>query len=458
MEAEVTTTSVSLEAQIADWRSHFRRRRAIRETDIAELEDHLRGQVESLMAAGLAEDEAFLVAVKRMGAVDALSREFAREHTDRLWRQLMASPDADEQNAGARRREAMVAFALAVAAAVLIKLPELFGYTMDGNEAFYVRNASFAVLPLVAVFFGWKRGLTPRTIAALVATFLVAVVVINAYPFRAGADTEPLAALHLPIALWLVVGVAYAGGQWADSLRRMDFIRFSGELFIYFVLIGLGGGVLIGFTLAIFQSIGIDAEWFVERWLVPCGAVGALLVASWLVEAKQSVVENMAPVLGRLFTPLFAAVLVTFLATMLWTGRGIDIQRDVLIAFDFLLILVLGLLLYSISARDSDAPVGLFDWLLVILVISALLVDVLALAAIVARINEFGFTPNRVAALGFNVILLVNLCWSAWLYARFLRGRASFHALERWQTDYLPVYGAWAAAVVLLFPPLFGFG
>jgi hypothetical protein len=93
----------------------------------------------------------------------------------------------------------------------------------------------------------------------------------------------------------------------------------------------------------------------------------------------------------------------------------------------------------------------------VLLVISALLVDALALAAIVARISDFGFTPNRVAALGENVILLVNLAWSAWLYGRFLRGRGSFRALEKWQTDYLPVYAAWAAVVVILFAPLFGY-
>jgi hypothetical protein len=286
---------------------------------------------------------------------------------------------------------------------------------------------------------------------------VLSALVINVYPFGVGSHTERLAALHLPIALWLVVGVTYAGGRWADGGRRMDFVRFSGELFIYYVLIALGGGVLTMFTVGVFASIGADAKWFVERWLLPCGAVGAVLVASWLVEAKQSVIENMAPVLSRLFTPLFAAVLVTFLATMVWTGRGIDIERNVLIAFDLLLVLVLGLLLYSISARDSDAPAGSFDWLLVLLVILALLVDAVALAAIVARISEFGFTPNRVAALGENLILLVNLAWSAWLYGRFLRGRGSFRALEKWQTDYLPAYAAWAAIVVIFFPPLFGY-
>jgi hypothetical protein len=168
------------------------------------------------------------------------------------------------------------------------------------------------------------------------------------------------------------------------------------------------------------------------------------------------VVENMAPVLTRLFTPLFAALLVTFVATVLWTGRGVT-DRNVLIAFDLLLVVVLGLLLYSISARDPLAPPGAFDVLQVVLLVSALAADGVALAAIAGRITEFGFTPNRVAALGENLILLVNLGWSAVLYIRFLRGRGSFTSLERWQTNYLPVYAIWAAIVVIVFPPLFGF-
>jgi hypothetical protein len=84
-------------------------------------------------------------------------------------------------------------------------------------------------------------------------------------------------------------------------------------------------------------------------------------------------------------------------------------------------------------------------------------VDALALAAIAARISEFGFTPNRTAALGENLILLVNLAWSAWLYARFLRGRGGFAALERWQIAYLPVYSVWAALVVVIFPFVFSY-
>ncbi len=451
--------TVPLEEQIGQWRSYLRRRQAIHSVDVAELEDHLREQVAVLVEAGLATDEAFMVAVKRMGDLDALSREFALEHSDRLWKQLVTPSDAGESRARVRT-DAIVAFCLAIAAAVLIKLPALFGMQLEQDAEFYARNLSLFVLPLLTGYFIWKRqpsSYENSTLRWLALAFGAAAVFANVYPFDSEGSTLVLTVLHLPIALWLIVGIAYAGGRWGQVAGRMDFIRFSGELFIYYVLIALGGGVLIGFMALTFESIGTDIEPFFQSWLLPCGAVGAVLVASWLVEAKQSVIENMAPVLTRLFTPLFAAMLLTFLGTMLWTGRGIDIERDVLIAFDLLLVLVLALLLYSVSARDPLSPPDIFDVLQVVLVVSALLANAVALWAIAARITEFGFSPNRVAGLGVNVLLLINLAWSAVLYIRFLRGRGSFASLERWQTDYLPAYAAWAAIVVIVFPPLFGF-
>src|ERR687893_2187920 len=329
--------AVSLEQQIDRWRSYLRRRQAIHSSDVAELEDHLREQVGGLVDAGLATDEAFLVAVKRMGDLDALTREFAREHADRLWKQLVVVPSDSGDKRARARTDAIVAFCLAVAAALSIKVPALFGIHLDQDAGFYARNLSLFVLPLLTGYFVWKRRLDTSTLRWLAVAFVAAGVFANVYPFPPEGYTEALTALPLPIALWLVVGIAYAGGRWGQVGVRMDFIRFSGELFIYYVLIALGGAVLTASMAIIFQAIGIDLEPFFESWLLPCGAVGAVVVASWLVEAKQSVIENMAPVLTRLFTPLFAAVLVTFLGAMLLTGRGVDIERDVLIAFDLLL-------------------------------------------------------------------------------------------------------------------------
>ncbi len=444
--------ATGLEDQIEQWRTYLRRRQAIHAVDIAELEDHLREQVAALQDSGLAADEAFLIAVKRLGSLDALSREFAREHSERLWKQLVVVPADSDASAVPARADALGAWLFAFAAGVVVKI----AIELRLTDSAYLRNAALFVLPLLIGYFAWKRRVGARTLAVLGTGVAAAVLLVNAYPFVPQGSTAILTALHLPVALWLGVGIAYAGGAWAESSRRMDFIRFSGELLIYYALIALGGGVVIGFMAMIFQVIGVDIEPFMESWF-PCLVAGALIVAAWLVEAKQSVVENMAPVLTRLFTPLVILVLLAFLGTLLWTGRGVAIERDALLAFDVLLLLVLSLFLYSLSARDPAVPAGPFDALQLVLLGSALVADAVALWAIGARISEFGFTPNRTAVLGINLILLVNLGWSAALYLRFMRGRVAFGALERWQTGYLPVYAGWAAIVVVLFPLVFSF-
>ena len=442
-----------VEALIARWRASVEQQRAVDAADADELEGHLRDQILELGESGLAPDEAFLIAVKRLGSTEALSSEFAQEHSDRLWKQLTREPKADST-----RQDLLAMIGFACAAAAAIKVPEIFGLSLADDGEFYGRNLSlFALVPL-AGYFVWRRRLpAARALRLLAPPFIAAAVVVNAYPFEEGSDTEILVALHLPIALWLLAGVAYAGGDWRSDRKRMDYVRFTGEWFIYCVLIALGGGVLAALTQAAFAAIDIDASTFTTAWLLPCGGMGAVVVASWLVEAKQGVIENMAPVLTRLFTPLFAAMLLAFLAAMVGTRRGIDFDRDILILFDLVLALVLGLLLYAISARDRDAPWGLFDGLQLLLVVSALIADAVMLAAMAGRVSDFGFTPNRIAALGENVVLLANLAMSAWLYVGFWRGRRQFAALERWQTGYGPVYVVWAAAVVVVFPPLFGF-
>src|SRR3712207_1426307 len=191
--------AVSLEEQIDRWRSYLRRRQAIHSVDVAELEDHLREQIAVLADAGLATDEAFLVAVKRMGDLDALSREFAREHSDRLWKQLVVSPSDTGEPQPAARTDAIVAFCLAAAAALAIKVPALFGIQLDADVGFYARNLSLFVLPLLTGYFVWKRRLDTSTLRWLAVAFVAAGVFGNGYSLRPGGCPPPPSALHPPI-------------------------------------------------------------------------------------------------------------------------------------------------------------------------------------------------------------------------------------------------------------------
>src|SRR4030095_828074 len=103
---------------------------------------------------------ASLVAVKRMGSRDALAGELAREHSNRVWKQLVVAPSDSSERSARARTEGIVAFSLAVLAAVAVKVPALCGIEIDRDEGVYVRNASLFVLPCLTGYFVWKRRLT----------------------------------------------------------------------------------------------------------------------------------------------------------------------------------------------------------------------------------------------------------------------------------------------------------
>ncbi len=438
------------EQQIEQWRGFVRNRAELADDDVVELEEHLRGQMSDLIASGLADDEAFLVAVKRMGSVDELSREFAREHSDRLWKQLVLS-SADPVVAKQRNLDLWLAIAFGIGAAISVRA----GLAWLSGDLF-ARVLPILALPWLAGYFAWKRKLSRRVLVALVVGFGVTASVLVLYPFVGEiSDTLFLTVMHAIVVLWALIGVAYAGGEWRSSARRMDFIRFTGEWAIYLQLISTGGGLLLVLASATFHAVGIRAEPVLGEWVLPMGAAGSVLIAAWLVESKQNVIENIAPVLARVFSPLTVILLVGVLVAFAVNPGMIGVNRDLLILMTVILLLVLALWLYAVSARPPQAPAGLADWLQLVLIVSAIVVDVVVLVVMAARINELGWTPNRAATLGLNIILLVNLLVSAWLGWAFLRGRKPVSALERWQTGYLPVYAAWAAFVMLTWGPLF---
>ena len=297
--------------RIIEWRSYLQRRRTIDSADIAKFEQQLMAHHVELQKAGLDDDEAFLIAVKRIG--DQQSRVWGStfEFADQLWKQLnaMRSKNKVRVSWGA---EAVVAIGLAIAAALAIKVPELMGVRIDGSDAnpsFYARNLSLFVLPFLAVYFVWKREVKRSNLVWMITPFALAAVLMNVIPFASLGSTELLAALHLPIAMWMLVGLSYASGNWRDHDHRMNYVRFSGEWFICYSLIALGGGVFMGITNMIFSAISLDVEWLVSTWILPCGAMGAVIIAGWLVESKQNLLESMAPILTLLFTPLFTVLL-----------------------------------------------------------------------------------------------------------------------------------------------------
>lgn len=457
-----------LDARVREWTDALRSRGAFRAEDLVELESHLRDEIDALVKTGLSTEEAFLVAEHRVGRPEALAAEYAKVHGE-PWRG-MAFDTLTEADRGRVRRDLVLAAVLALAAALLTQVPRLFGAELFGPEppVAWLKNTALFFMPLAAVFYAVRgqvkpgRRASPGLLAVAAALFAAGGLLVNLYPWPASGSTALpqtllLAILHLPVMLWLVVGLVYAADRWREDSARMDFLRATGETFIYGTLIICGGAVLTLFTALIFSALGIEIMESYLRTVGIGGAVAAPVVAVFLVSAKKSIVENIAPVLSRIFTPLFLATMLAFLAVMALFKKSPLAERDTLLAVNVMLILVLGLVIYNLTARRSAERRTVMDWLNLALIACAAAVDAVALVSISGRILSFGWSPNRAALLGLNLVLLVDLAGLAATTVRFLAGRASFAAIERWQARYLPVLFAWSAAVVAAFPPLFAF-
>ena len=364
-----------------------------------------------------------------------------------------ASPDVRSVSTG----EFFLVGALALAGALAIKAPTLAGLTFEGDFGFYLRNASwFALAPAIA-YLAWKRG-APRR-ATLVAASLVAAsaVAANAYPFELLGQTEVLTALHLPLLLWLAVGITHAGSVTRNHDARMAFFRFSGEWLTYMSIFAAGGVLLGGLTLGSFEFVDIDASAFVTEWLLPCGAAGAPVVAAFLVQTQREGVAAITRPIAQVLVSLFAVMMMAIGAVTVWPQTEVSLDRDAMFGVVALLVFILALLIYSVAARGPSKRVHFIDRVQFTLIVCAWVMATLVGATVLARIAEWGWTPNRVAILGVSGILVANYFWTSWIGHVMLHLNCPFSRLDRWQTWFVWVYAGWAAFVVIALPPMFSY-
>ena len=78
-------TSFDLNDAIRRWRLELAKSASFRAEDLEELESHLRDSESSLRSQGLTGEEAFLIAVRRVGSRDALAAEFATINGPSVW-------------------------------------------------------------------------------------------------------------------------------------------------------------------------------------------------------------------------------------------------------------------------------------------------------------------------------------------------------------------------------------
>ncbi|MCJ8163795.1 hypothetical protein MKJ04_03010 [Pontibacter sp. E15-1] len=369
-----------------------------------------------------------------------------------FWNERL-SYETDEINWGTGRELLFVVLA-GLVAGFIAKIPGMF--PID-ELFFYPRNAGFIFLPLLTAYFAWKNNLHPKHIAVICAVLLVSLVYINALPDSTKSDTLLLACIHLPLLLWVLLGAAFVGNNLTDTDKRLEFLRYNGDLIVMTTLILIAGGIMTGLTIGLFSLIGFQIEKFYFEYIGVFGLASAPIVGTYLTQTNPQLVNKVSPVIAKIFSPLVLIMLVVYLVAIYYSGKDPYNDREFLIIFNLLLIGVMAIVFFSVAESAKTTGNTTATWVLFLLSAVTILVNGIALSAIVFRISEWGITPNRLAVLGGNLLMLLNLLFIAFLLFRSLTNKSDIAAVGRSIATFLPVYSIWAMVVVFLFPVIFGF-
>jgi hypothetical protein len=315
-------------------------------------------------------------------------------------------------------------------------------------------NLIFGVAIFTIVYFLYHRPMQRSIRIFAVVTIVASIIFINLLT-QPVTDGILLSYLHVPIVLWMIAGLSFSGDHWKKVNHRLSFLKVNGEFVILYAIMAISGLILAFITIQLFQFAGLDVSEFYMENIVLFGASSLSVVGFYLVSRNLSITKNIAPVIARLFSPLMVLTLSCFLITMVLIGKNPFVDRDFLLFFNIILIVVLAISIFSISERESNEMRNIFDYNVAILIVLAIIIDGIALSAILLRLSSYGISANRLAVLGINLIIFVHLIRILYVYIHFIQNNVNSYKIQRVITEYLPVYGVWAAIVTFTFPIFF---
>jgi hypothetical protein len=361
--------------------------------------------------------------------------------------------DSDRISWGSRSEWKFV-IVTALLAGILAKFPAIF--SID-EEFFYPRNLGFIVFPFVTAYFAWKHRLSLNSLAIPLGVILVSALYINLLPENQESDTFILACIHLPLLLWGLLGFVFSGAKIRDLSRRLAYLNFNGDAVIMGALLLLAGGLMSGITIGLFSLIGLQIEKFYFEYVVVFGLAAAPLVATHLTQNNPQLVNKVPPIIAKIFSPLVLIMLVIYLGAIVYAGKDPYNDREFLLIFNMLLIGVMALIFFSVAESSKEEKSGPGIWILVLLSLVTIVVNGVALSAIAFRISEWGITPNRMAVLGVNILMLIHLLLVSKKLISTVLKENPLEDVGLVLVKFLPVYLIWSSIVIFLFPLFFGF-
>ncbi len=352
------------------------------------------------------------------------------------------------------RNELKIVIVLSLLASLIAKLPALLNIKA---EFFYQRNAGFIGLSVLTTYLIWKNNLKSNKVIFITIATLIALVFINILPANVKSDTLILSCIHLPLFLWTILGVSFVGGNLKDHHKRLDFLRYNGDLVVFSALLLIAGGILTGITIGLFSVIGFKIEKFYFEYIIICGLAAVPIVGTFIIRTNPQLVNEVSPVIAKIFSPLVLITLIVYLIAIFFSGKNPYNDRDFLMIFNFLLISVMALILFSVAETFKKEENRTGRIILLALSVVTLIVNCIALSAILFRISEWGTTPNRVAVLGGNILMLTNLFIITFRLFNNVTKKSDIIQVENSISMFLPVYSLWAIIVIFIFPLIFNF-
>lgn len=361
--------------------------------------------------------------------------------------------ESDEINWGTGRQLLFVIIA-SLGAGFIAKLP---AFLPISEEFFYPRNIGFIIFPALMAYFAWKNKLATNKITVVAGLTLVGLIFINFLPDVKKSDTLILSCIHLLLFLWCVLGFAFVGETGNNQEIRLGYLKYNGDLIVMTTLIVIAGGIMTGITIGLFSLIGFNIEKFWFENVVVFGLPAAPIIGTYLTQTNPQLVGKVSPVIAKIFSPLVLVMLVVYLVAMVYSGKDPYNDREFLLIFNALLIGVMAIIFFSGAETSKTTKSQAEIWVLFLLSVVTVIVNGIALSAILFRISQWGITPNRAAVLGSNVLILINLLFVIAQLFRALSKRANITEVGKAIASYLPIYCLWVTIVTFIFPFIFGF-
>lgn len=383
---------------------------------------------------------------------NALYPEISTNQTAQIWNQRLNF--ADDDLLLVNKAQLIFVVIATFIAGLIAKIPDFAGLDPD---YFFPRNIGFVVFPMLTIFFLWKQNLTIRQWVAPFLITVLSTVYINFLPNNPKSDTLNLACIHLPLVLWAVLAYSYMGKDLQNMQKRIDYLRYNGNLVVMCAILALSAALFTGITFGLFQLIGINIGEFYAKYVLVFGAPAIPILGTYLVQNNPQLVNKISPIIARIFTPIVFVMLLLFLGALSTAAKNPYTDREFLMIFNALLIGVMALIVFSVTEGTKNG-VGMVTLLFLCgLALLTIITNAIALSAIGLRIAEFGLTPNRLAVLGSNVFIFINLVWVCYKLLLVLKNKAEIEEVERVIALYLPIYGCWTAFVTFLLPLIFNF-